>query len=141
VKRFLLVPLVLGALAAPIANAATSVPSLRSVAISIRSDTQHARKGADGRWHDAFLPGGFTVRAGSKVRVTLTNYDTAPHTFTSAGLGLNVIVRAGSATHPATTTFTFTAPMAGSYRWHCLGSCDPWAMSHVGFMTGIVRVV
>ena len=141
-KRFLLVPLVLAVLAVPIAGiAATSAPSAQTVALAIKSDTEHARKGPDGKWHDAYLPAGFTVRAGRTVRVTLSNYDTAPHTFTAPGLRVNVIVAAGSAARPATATFTFTASKAGSYRWRCLGNCDPWAMSHLGFMTGIVRVV
>ncbi len=139
-KRFLLVPLALAALALPIAASSSTAP-VQAVALTIKSDTEHGRKGPDGKWHDAYLPGRFTVRAGSKIRVTISNFDPAPHTFTARGLGLNVIVRGGSATHPSATTFTFTAPKAGSYRWQCLGNCDAWAMTHVGFMAGIVRVV
>jgi plastocyanin len=142
VKRYLLVPLVLGALAIPVAaSASPAATSVQTVALAIKSDTEHGRMGPDGKWHDAYLPGRFTVRAGSRLRVTISNYDTAPHTFTAPGLHVNAIVRAGSASRPSTTTFTFTAPKPGSYRWRCLGSCDTWAMRRLGFMTGVVTVV
>ena len=75
------------------------------------------------------------------MKVTIANYDPSRHTFTSAKLGLDVKVAAGSASHPRLTTFTFTAPTRGSYTWVCLGQCDSWAMTHRGYMTGVVRVV
>jgi hypothetical protein len=34
------------------------------VKVVIKSDEEHGRKGADGNWHDAFLPADFSVRAG-----------------------------------------------------------------------------
>jgi len=122
------------------ASAASNVPSTQ-VSLSVKSDTEHAKKGSDGKWHDAFLPGNFSARSGSKVTVSIKNYDPAVHTFTSAGLGLDVKIAAGSAAHPKVTTFTFTAPKPGTYTWMCMGNCDTWAMTHMGFMLGAVKVL
>ena len=121
------------------AGAASQVPGA-SVTLAVKSDTEHAKKGSDGKWHDAFLPGNFAARSGSKVTVSIKNYDPAAHTFTSSGLGLNVKIAAGSATNPKVTTFTFTAPKPGNYTWMCMGNCDTWAMTHMGFMLGSVKV-
>ena len=56
-------------------------------------------------------------------------------------LGVNATIAEGSATHPAKTTFTFTAPSsAGTYEWFCDFPCDPWAMAHKGYMRGDVTV-
>jgi plastocyanin len=110
------------------------------VSLAIKSDTQHARKGPDGKWHDAYLPAEFSAKSGDNVVVTIRNYDTAPHTFTSPKLHLNVVIKGGSATHPSVTAFTFKAPRAGTYTWQCLGNCDSWAMNHLGFMKGRITV-
>lgn len=115
--------------------------SVKEVSLSIKSDEEHAKKGPEGTWHDAYLPAAFTVPAGATVRVTVHNYDEAQHTFTDPGLGVEQMIAAGSASEPSTTTFTFTAPSKkGSYEWHCMMPCDPWAMSHLGFMKGMVTV-
>ena len=115
--------------------------STKEVSLSIKSDEEHAKKGPEGTWHDAYLPAAFTVPAGATVRVTVHNYDEAQHTFTDPGLGVEQMISAGSASEPSTTTFTFTAPSKpGSYEWHCMMPCDPWAMSHLGFMKGTVTV-
>jgi hypothetical protein len=40
-----------------------------------------------------------------------------------------------------TVKFTFKAPsQAGSYQWFCALPCDPWAMSHDGYMRGHITV-
>jgi plastocyanin len=92
-------------------------------------------------WHDAFLPADFKVRPGAKVTVTVENYDGGAHTFTSPSLAVNATLPAGSLSHPHQTTFTFTAPKkAGRYAWWCAMPCDPWAMSHDGYMRGYVTV-
>jgi heme/copper-type cytochrome/quinol oxidase subunit 2 len=52
-----------------------------------------------------------------------------------------VIIRPGSLAHPSLTTFTFTAPRAGTYTWQCMGQCDPYALTHDGFMRGRVTVL
>ncbi len=130
--------------AQPASATATAVKP-QSIKLAIKSDTEHGRRGPDGKWHDAFLPAGFTVKAGAQVTVTVTNYDQSPHTFTSSTLSdtqvIDAHIAAGTASGPTTTTFTFTAPsQPGKYQWWCAEPCDPWAMSHIGYMRGIVTV-
>jgi plastocyanin len=111
------------------------------VNIVVKSDEEHAKRGPEGAWHDAFLPADFSVDPGATVKVTILNYDEGEHSFTSPMLGLNVTIAAGTPTEPATTTFTFKAPTStGNYMWFCAKPCDPWAMSHNGYMRGFVRV-
>jgi hypothetical protein len=75
------------------------------------------------------------------VTVTVYNYDSSPHSFTSSALAVNVTIPAGSASRPSKTTFAFTAPSApGSYPWWCAMPCDPWAMAHDGYMRGLATV-
>lgn len=122
------------------AAAAAPAGAVQHVTLMVKADTQHAKKGSDGKWHDAYLPAAFSVKVGQKVVVTIQNLDGAPHTFTSTKLGLNVLVKAASGGHPAVTTFTFRAPKVGTYTWTCLANCDPWAMNHLGFMKGRILV-
>lgn len=117
-----------------------------SVKLTVKSDTEHGKRGSDGKWHDAFLPGNFTVHAGDTVTVTVSNYDNMMHSFTSSTLSasqlINQMIPAGSAGSPSETTFKFTAPSKpGKYAWWCAVPCDPWAMAHNGFMRGYVTVV
>jgi plastocyanin len=122
------------------AGAAGHSPTQR-VKLQIKSDTERGKRGPDGNWHDAFLPANFTVRAGATVKVTVLNYDDMPHSFTSQALGLNVTIPGGWETAPSTTTFTFTAPSgAQRYMWWCALPCDPFSMSHVGYMRGYISV-
>lgn len=80
--------------------------------------------------------------AGATVRVAVYNYDDMPHTFTATELGVNAKVPAGSEEKPSKVTFTFQAPQeAGSYEWFCALPCDPWSMTHYGYMKGYVKVV
>lgn len=119
----------------------TSGTGVEEVNLIVKSDEEHAKRGPEGTWHDAFLPADFSVDPGATVRVTVLNYDEGEHSFTSPMLGLNVTIAAGTPTEPAATTFTFTAPAkTGSYMWFCAKPCDPWAMSHLGYMRGTVRV-
>jgi plastocyanin len=124
----------------PAASTPTVAPA--SFTVSVRSDTEHGRKGPDGQWHDAFVPANYTVHAGAKVTFTVYNYDNSPHSFTAPGLGQNQVLPGGSATAPSVTKFTFTAPSTpGKYLWRCTIPCDPWAMMHIGYMRGYVNVV
>jgi plastocyanin len=119
----------------------SSAAAVENVKLVIKSDEEKGKKGSDGEWHDAFLPADFSVAAGATVHVTVYNYDDMPHTFTAADLGTNAKIAAGSEEKASKTTFTFTAPnKAGSYAWFCALPCDPWAMSHDGFMKGHVTV-
>ncbi|MHB1569199.1 MAG: cupredoxin domain-containing protein [Solirubrobacteraceae bacterium] len=113
----------------------------QTLTLDVRSDSEHGRRGPDGTWHDAFLPADFAVHPGYAVTVTVSNYDDMPHSFTSRSLGVNETIPAGSASAPSKMTFTFTAPSKpGSYQWWCALPCDPWAMTHDGYMRGDVTV-
>jgi plastocyanin len=122
-------------------SSSVAASSSESVKLVIKSDEEKGKKGPDGSWHDAFLPADFSVKAGATVRVTVYNYDDMPHSFTAAELGTNQTIPGGSEEKPSETTFTFQAPQkAGSYDWYCALPCDPWAMTHNGFMKGRVTV-
>lgn len=130
----------IGLIAVSSATAARQPVRVQHVALVVKSDSEHARKGPDGKWHDALLPASFKVRAGEQVVVTVYNYDSGPHSFAVPGLHINTILMGGSATAPHKTTFTFTAHKRGVYAWHCDPKCDPWAMKHDGFMRGKITV-
>ncbi len=113
----------------------------QALTLVVRSDAEHALRGSDGNWHDAFLPADFTVQARRRVTVTVYNYDDMPHSFTSSALGVDATIPAGSESSPSKTTFAFTAPATtGSYAWWCALPCDSWAMVHDGYMRGHVTV-
>lgn len=102
--------------------------------------------GSNKRTHDAYVPAYLRATAGRQVLVTVYNLDTAPHSFTSPALGLNVIVPAAKAEGlQGTSTFSFTAKKPGTYHWKCILPCDnggvnAWAMTHDGFMAGTITV-
>ncbi len=121
---------------------AAAAPAPQLISVNIKADDEHGRKGPDNQWHDAFLPADYTVHAGAKVTITFHNYDTGPHTFTSPALNVNQVISAGTESTPRDVTFTFTAPTkTGKYAWWCSVPCDPWAMTHDGYMRGYVTVV
>ena len=132
--------LAVGALATTAATAARGKARVQYVTLFVKSDSEHGKIGPDGKWHDAFLPASFTVKAGEKVVVHVMNFDNGPHSFNATGLGINTIIMAGEANLPRETTFTFTATKPGVYRWHCDPKCDPWAMQHAGYMKGTITV-
>jgi plastocyanin len=133
-----------GASASAAASGASAVPVSKpqAVKLMVKADDEHGRRGPDGKWHDAFLPANFTVHPGDTVTVTVDNYDSGPHTFTSPSLGVNeTIPGGGSLSAPHQVTFKFTAPKKlGKYQWYCALPCDPWAMAHNGYMRGFVTV-
>ena len=77
----------------------------------------------------------FTAKAGQTVKVVVVNHDAMPHTFTSPDLGVNAAIAPES-----TSTFSFTAPSAGTFSWYCTVPCGDWVMSHAGYMKGSVTV-
>ena len=131
----------------PASNAAATQTAAavapQSLTLSVKADDEHGRMGPDKQWHDAFLPADFSIHAGATVHVTVINYDGGPHTFTAPSMNVNAIIPGGgSMGAPRTMTFTFTAPTkAGKYQWWCAVPCDPWAMTHDGYMRGYVTVV
>jgi plastocyanin len=117
---------------------ATSSANRGVLTILVKSDSEHAKKGPDGKWHDAFLPADFAVKAGQKTRVTILNYDNGPHSLISPSLNLAVNIPAAKGSKPGRATFTLTAAKAGRYDWWCGSPCDPWAMTHDGYMRGFI---
>lgn len=106
--------------------------------------------GPDGQMHDAFNPANFTVYVGQTVNLTIINYDTMSHTFTSSSLGISF--NAPGATKdgvPTVMHYQFTVTKEGLYRWWCATPCDAWAMStgsdgqigQKGYMGGFVNVL
>ena len=110
----------------------------QAITILVKSDSEHAKKGPDGKWHDAFLPADFAVKAGQKTTVTILNYDNGPHSLVSPSLNLNVQIPAAKGAKPGRVSFRFTASKAGRYDWWCGSPCDPWAMTHDGYMRGFI---
>lgn len=121
-------------------TAAQALP-VKSQTLVIKTSEEHAKKGPEGQWHDAFLPASFSVRAGQQVDVTVYNYDEGEHSFTSPAMGLNVTFEGGGESKPHKTSFSFIAPRkVGRYEWFCAYPCDPWSMTHIGYMRGYVTV-
>jgi hypothetical protein len=112
------------------------------------------QKGSDGLTHDTTYGANFSVAKGSKVSVTVYNFDEGPHTITNKALGLNVTIPGAKNEEqgvPSKTTFTFTAKKVGSFRWYCSLPCDKgqgyWAMAtskkgvgRDGYMAGYINV-
>ena len=121
-------------------TAGQKVRNVQYVTMFVKSDDEHAKKGPDGKWHDAFTPASIKVKAGETVVVHVMNFDDGPHSFNATGLGINTILMGGAANAPRETTFTFTADKPGVYAWHCDPKCDPWAMKHEGYMKGTITV-
>lgn len=112
--------------------------------------------GPDKLHHDTVVPSSFVLRKGVPVVVTVINLDDMRHSITAPGLGVNIIIKPGSARRngtvtPSSTTYTFTPGKVGQFRWFCIFPCDMpqhWAMSadydgpdRDGFMAGIIRVL
>jgi plastocyanin len=132
-----------GAAAAPAAppqSEALAAAPLHASAVSwsMYADSNQKVKGPDGKWHDAMIPGNPTVQAG-KVTVTVYNYDASMHTINSDALGLAEKIPPAHGSTPGKVTFTFTA-QPGKYQWYCIQPCDPWAMTHNGYMRGYITV-
>lgn len=88
------------------------------------------KPGPDGQLHDAFSVTDFTVHAGQPVKLVISNTDEVAHSINSPGAGVNIIVR------PGTHTYTLIVHSKGSFEWFCGMPCDPYSMSHFGYMRG-----
>src|SRR5579884_4506489 len=104
-RRLLLVIALLGSLSILTATAAArtttassskvhhgKVHHVATLKLIVKSDSEHGKKGPDGKWHDAFLPASFKVKAGTKVIVSVRNYDEGAHSFSAPGLHVNVLI-------------------------------------------------
>jgi plastocyanin len=117
------------------------IQSVERLTLVIKSDSEHGKKGPDGKFHDTFLPANFTVHKGAKVVVTVLNYDDMPHSLTASALHVNAFFMMGMAGKPSRTTFTCKAEKTGNFAWHCNPKCDAWSMAHWGFMKGYIKVI
>ena len=90
------------------------------------------KPGPGGERHDAFSKTNFTVRVGQPLKLTIDNRDTAVHSITSGEAGVNIVVM------PGTHTYTVVVHQAGHFKWVCAAECDPFSMSHVGYMQGYI---
>lgn len=140
VFAFLVAGLAALAVSATAAAARTSTARMATVTILVKSDDEHAKKGPDGKWHDAFLPAYPRVTAGQPTKLVFVNYDSGAHSMVAPGLGLNIQIPAAHGSTPGRTTVVLTAKKAGSYDWWCGSPCDPWAMTHNGYMRGSIVV-
>jgi len=133
------------------ATTAVSSEKTADITLVVQGDVQ---LGPDGLLHDAFTPCNFTVYAGQEVNLTIVNYDSGEHTFTSPSLGVNFIVTPSNETGvPAVSNFQFNETKPGVYRWYCTTPCDTdaggWAMTtgsdgqpdQIGYMGGFVTVL
>lgn len=120
---------------------AAKAPAPQTITLVVKADEEHARKGPEGTWHDAYLPADIAVKDGQRVTLHIYNYDEGEHSFAAPALGLNVSVAGGSEAAPKETTVTFTVSSPpGHYMWYCADPCDAWAMAHSGYMEGKVTV-
>jgi hypothetical protein len=90
------------------------------------------KKGPDGKLHDDFTVTEFHVTVGQPATLRIDNTDTVPHSITSPEAGVNIIVS------PGTHDYTLLVNQAGKFEWHCVYPCDPWSMTHVGYMRGFI---
>ena len=108
-------------------------------------------KASDGLRHDTTLGASFSVPRGSRVTVTVYNYDEGPHTITAPKLGLNVTIPGAKNEEKGIAskkTFTFVANKTGKFLWHCTLPCDAgqsyWDMKSpskkIGFMAGYFTI-
>ena len=91
--------------------------------------------GPDGKLHDAFSVTNFEVHAGQAVKLVINNTDSAPHSISSPEAGVNIIVRHG------THTYTLLVHKTGRFEWYCTQPCDPFSMSHAGYMRGFITSI
>lgn len=122
--------------------------------ITVTSDnTQHVslvinagyKLGPDGKLHDAFTPGDFTIGSSSPVELTIYNFDDGTHTLTAPDLGVNMQISGSKQKGaPSVTTYTFTPNKKGTFKWICADRCDgqngQWAMVQDNYMIGSITV-
>ena len=99
------------------------------------SVTPGIKPGPDGKLHDAFSVSDFQVHAGHPIKLVINNTDTVPHSITSPDAGVNILVR------PGTHSYTLLVRKNGRFQWYCMQPCDPYSMSHAGYMRGYITSV
>ena len=87
----------------------TAAP-LKTITILVKSDDEHAKKGPDGKWHDAFLPAYPKVTVGRPTKLVFVNYDSGAHSLIAPGLGLNVQIPAAHGSAPGRVSVAIVLP-------------------------------
>jgi heme/copper-type cytochrome/quinol oxidase subunit 2 len=90
------------------------------------------KPGPGGERQDAFSKTNFNVKVGQQLRLTIDNRDSAIHSITAAGAGVNVVIQ------PGVHTYTLVVNQAGRFKWICAYACDPFSMGHVDYMQGYI---
>lgn len=106
-----------------------TVPVASTVYLSV---SPGIKPGPDGKLHDSFSITSFNVHAGQPVKLVINNTDTVPHSITSPSAGVNIVAR------PGTHTYTLIVHKVGVFQWHCAYPCDPYSMTHNGYMRGTI---
>lgn len=123
--------------AAAAAPAKTGTPAKTHV-VKMR---MYMGKGSDGKVHALASHANFSVKAGEKVTLEITNEDDdMDHSFTSPALGIDEKLPHAKDGKPTVRTVTFTAKKAGNVEWYCSVPCDPKAMATNGMMRGTITV-
>jgi heme/copper-type cytochrome/quinol oxidase subunit 2 len=99
------------------------------------SVTPGVKPGPGGKLYDAFSVTDFTVRSGQPVKLVINNTDDTVHSITSPGAGVNIVVR------PGVHSYTLVVHGTGKFVWFCAYPCDPYSMSHLGYMRGTITSV
>lgn len=93
------------------------------------------KPGPDGKLHDAFSVTDFQVHAGQPIKLVINNADDVPHSINSPTAGVNIVAK------PGVHTYSLLVSRTGSFEWYCMMPCDPFAMSHPGYMRGYITSV
>lgn len=88
------------------------------------------KPGPDGKLHDAFSVTDFQAHVGQPVKLVINNTDTVAHSINAPGAGVDIVVR------PGTHSYTLLVRHPGRFAWFCMMPCDPFSMSHLGYMRG-----
>jgi plastocyanin len=96
------------------------------------SVTPGIKPGTDGKLHDAYSVTNFYTHVGQSVKLVINNTDTVDHSITAPGAGVSIMVK------PGTHTYTLLVRKAGRFQWTCMLPCDPYSMSHDGYMRGYI---
>ena len=83
----------------------------------------------------AFSVTDFTVKAGQPVKLVINNTDTSDHSITAMAAGVNIVVK------PGQHTYTLLVQKQGRFSWICTFPCDPYSMTHVGYMRGYITSI
>jgi len=96
------------------------------------SVTPGIKPGADGKLHDAFSVTDFYTHVGQPVTLVINNTDDVAHSITARSVGVNIVAK------PGTHSYTLLVRKAGRFQWMCMMPCDPYSMSHDGYMRGYI---